>query len=233
MAHKEPSSRFIIPNLPFTAFPFTINAMQQTRTRRQKEVLDFVTQYIDRNGYEPSYQLIARHLGVRAKSGIVKHIEALEEMGFLKRRRDEGGFMLEVIRTERAAEPGLRIEWLYSAAEQREREDWEKEPIAVPAFMLGGIDPEQVLAFRVPDDAMSGREICEGDVALIERRDYFRDGNCVAVTVSGNETVLRKSYRVGADIELRGANNGFEIIRVEADRAQIHGVYRGLLRPLA
>jgi len=212
---------------------FTIHIMQQTRTRRQKEVLEYVTQFIDRHGYEPSYQLIARHLGVRAKSGIVKHIEALEEMGFLRRRRDDGGFMIEVIRQEKAAEPGLRIEWLYSSADESEREDWETEPIAVPAFMLGGLEAQQVLAFRVPDDAMSGREICMGDVALIERCDYFRDGSCAALTINENETLLRKYYRMGADIELRSANNGFEPVRIEADKIQIHGLFRGLLRPVA
>ena len=207
--------------------------MQQTRTRRQKEVLEFVTQYIDRHGYEPSYQLIARHLGVRAKSGIVKHIEALEEMGFLRRRREGGGFMIEIIRQEKADVPGLRVEWLYSSADAGGREDWEIEPIAVPAFMLGGLEASQVLAFRVPDDAMSGREICMGDVALIERCDYFRDGSCAAVTINDGETLLRKYYRVGADIELRSANNGFEPVLVQADKIQIHGVFRGLLRPVA
>jgi SOS-response transcriptional repressor LexA len=50
-----------------------------TRTRRQREVLDFIIRYIDNHGYEPSYQLIARELGVSSKAGIAKHIKALEE----------------------------------------------------------------------------------------------------------------------------------------------------------
>ena len=58
-----------------------------TRTRRQREVLDFIIRYIDGHGYEPSYQLIARELGVSSKAGIAKHIKALEEQGLLRRRR--------------------------------------------------------------------------------------------------------------------------------------------------
>jgi repressor LexA len=55
----------------------------QPRTRRQKEVLDFIKRYIEKHGYEPSYQQIARHLGVSSKAGIARHIESLENQGFL------------------------------------------------------------------------------------------------------------------------------------------------------
>ena len=79
------------PERLFTCQPFVVAVKflkMQTRTRRQKEVLDFITRYIDSHGYEPSYQIIARHIGVSSKAGIAKHIRALEAQGCIARRSE-------------------------------------------------------------------------------------------------------------------------------------------------
>ena len=68
----------------------------QPRTKRQKEVFDYIKEYIERHGYEPSYQLIAWHLKGKSKAGIAKHIEALEAQGLLTRRRENNSFWLDL-----------------------------------------------------------------------------------------------------------------------------------------
>src|SRR3954470_11785203 len=55
------------------------------RTQRQKEVLDYITQFLAKHGHQPSYAQIARHFGVSSKATIAKHIGALEKRGLLKR----------------------------------------------------------------------------------------------------------------------------------------------------
>jgi repressor LexA len=191
-------------------------------------VLDFIVSYIERHGYEPSYQLIARHLGVRSKAGIAKHVEALEEQGLLLRKRVNGSFRIEIVRSNGAGGDGAEVEWLLNGSD--EREEWELKPFAVPEFMLVGHPPSAMLAFRVPDNSMSGRNICEGDVVLIERRSHCRDGDCIVVSVRGKETILRVFYRDGAKVELRAANEEFEVMRLGGDQVEVHGVFRGLLR---
>lgn len=203
-----------------------------TRTKRQKQVLDFITRYIDSHGYEPSYQLIARHLGVSSKGGIAKHIKALEEQGHFQRRRDNGKFKLDLGHENAPQATGILIEWLESDAND-DREDWESEPFAVPEFMLNGHDPERIRAFRVQDDAMSGKSISYGDVVLIEERSHARDGDCIVVEIGGEETLLRIFSRHGANIELRAANDDFEARRMSAEDIEIRGIFRGLLRPKA
>jgi repressor LexA len=203
----------------------------RTRTRRQREVLDFITEYIERHGYEPSYQVIARHLGVNSKAGIGKHVKALEDQGLLHRRRENGSFSLVLGRSYTPNGHGPHISWLETADRGDELEDWETKPIAIPPFMLGGIEPDSLAAFRVNDEGMTGRGICEGDVVLFERRPHARDGKCVVATIDGARTLLRKLYRIGADHELRPENEDIEPIQVPADKVEIHGVFRALLRP--
>jgi len=204
----------------------------QPRTRRQKEVLEFITIFIDKHGYEPSYQQIARHLGVASKAGVAKHISALENQGLLARRRENGSFNLEVRPKEAAAEVVCRIEWLEAASDAVYREEWEDEPLYVPKFLLGFLAPEKVFAFRAPNDSMLNKGIYEGDVILIEKRAFVRDGDCIAATIEKKRTVLKNYYRVGAYIELRPANERYDTIRLSADKIEIQGVYRGLLRPM-
>jgi repressor LexA len=212
-------------------FCFTIFSTVPTRTRRQREVLDFIIRYIDGHGYEPSYQLIARELGVSSKAGIAKHIKALEEQGLLQRRRENGSFKLDIGRTELVAPSSFEITWLDAPSNGFEQEPFELSSFTLPLFMLGDVSPKSVRAYRVTDNSMAEKSICEGDIALIETRSYLRDGDCAVVTIKRKDTVLRQYYREGSQIEMRAANDRYEPLRVAGEHVKIHGVFRCLLRP--
>src|SRR5450432_1987564 len=54
-------------------------------TRRQKEVLDFITSFVQRNGYSPSFDEIARGLSLKSLATVHKHITNLQNKGLLQR----------------------------------------------------------------------------------------------------------------------------------------------------
>ena len=202
------------------------------RTRRQKEVLEIITRYIKNHGYEPSYQQIARQLGVNSKAGIAKHIRSLEEQGLLARRRAESGKFNLQVRPESSAEKAVcQIEWLEVPREEDLMEEWETEPLYVPRFMLGLQDEERLRAFRAPNNAMQDAHILEGDIVLIEKRGYARDGEVVVAVVSGRRTVLKQYFRTGGKVELRPANPRYDSIVLTADKITVHGTLHSLLRP--
>jgi repressor LexA len=203
----------------------------QPRTRRQKEVFDYIKQFVEKHGYDPSYQLIARHLKVASKAGIAKHIEALEAQGLLVRRRENGSFALDLRPAVTIADAVCEIEWLEVPTRAEFAEEWESQPLFVPKFIIGYQEPERLRAFRVTNDSMFDQHICEGDVALIEKRSYARDGDIV-VAVTNKRIVLKQFYREGANTELRPANDKYLTIKLPANKVEILGVYRGLIRPL-
>ncbi len=203
----------------------------QPRTRRQKEVFDYIKQYIENHGYEPSYQLIAWHLKVKSKAGVAKHIEALEAQGLLTRRRENGSFWLDLRPVDTIADAVCEVEWLKIPRSEMYVENWENQPLFVPKFLLGDQEPERLRAFRVMSDAMSSEHICEGDIALIEKRPYARDGDIVAA-LTNKRIVLKQFYREGAHIELRPTNHRYLTLKLPANKVEILGVYRGLIRPL-
>ncbi|CAN5429382.1 transcriptional repressor LexA [soil metagenome] len=204
----------------------------QPRTKRQKDVLDFITRFIERHGYEPSYQQIARSLGVASKSGVAKHIEALETQGLINRIRENGSFKLEFPVKNALAEFVCEIEWLDVPKGASSGANWENEPLFVPKFLLGYQPPENLRAFLVPNDAMIEEHICEGDIALIQEKTFARDGEIVVAVIQNKKTVMKKFYRQGANIELRPANPHFVSIILSADKVTVKGVLCGILRPL-
>lgn len=202
-----------------------------TRTRRQKDVLEYITRYIAKHGHEPSYQVIARDLGLSSKAGIAKHIRSLEEQGLLLRKRSNGSFSIELCGTGKDASAICEIDWVDSFPADGRREEFETRPMVIPSFMIGPHEAHRMLAFRVCDDAMSGRNICENDIALIERRSYVRDGECIVATVKKKFAVLRNYYRSGSSIELRPTGDDYEVIKAAADKVDVKGIFRCLLRP--
>lgn len=203
----------------------------QPQTRRQKQVLEIITRYIKNHGHKPSYQQIARDLGVSSKAGIAKHIQSLEEQGLLMRRNEDGKFSLTLRPEELLSKAVCEIEWLDVPKNEDLAEDWESEPLFVPQFMLGYQDEARIRAFRVTDDSMLDAHICEGDVVLVEKRAYARDGDIVVAVIPNRRAVLKQYFRDGAKVELRPANPNYETIILSADKVEVCGTLYSVLRP--
>jgi repressor LexA len=204
----------------------------QPRTQRQREILDYITRFIERHGYEPSYAQIARHFGVSSKATIAKHIAALESRGLLSRRSEDGIFNLAVKVEDVTSDAVCELPLLGQVAAGAPIDAIENaEPIIVPRFLLGRVRPERVYALRVTGDSMIDEHICDGDIALIENRTEARDGEIVVALIEGTRATLKRLFRFGAEVELRPANSQLAPVRLPAAKVQVQGIFRGLLRP--
>ncbi|HEV7842246.1 MAG TPA: transcriptional repressor LexA [Pyrinomonadaceae bacterium] len=202
------------------------------RTQRQKEILDYITRFIERHGYEPSYAQIARHFGVSSKATIAKHIAALERRGLISRRDTDGAFNLAVKVEEAPTDAICEVPLLGRIAAGAPLDAVEdSEPISIPRFLLGRVRPERVYALRVTGDSMIDEHICDGDIALIENRTEARDGEIVVALVDGTRATLKRLFRFGPEVELRPANSQLAPLRLRASQVRVQGIFRGLLRP--
>jgi repressor LexA len=204
----------------------------QPRTKRQKEILEYISTFIETRGYKPSYQQIAKHFRLASKAAVAKHITALEKQGLISRRRENGSFSLELFPKEAISDLVCEIEWLELPETLRFLDDFSDETLLVPTFLLGFNKPEKLSAFRVQNDSMLDEHICEGDIALIEKRGFARDGDIVVSIINRDRIILKRLYRDGANVELRPSNEKYETIKIPADKIEIKGIYRGLIRPL-
>jgi len=202
----------------------------QPRTKRQKEVLDYVTRFIDRNGHKPSYQQIARHLGVSSRAGVQRHIAALESQGLISRRRDNGSFGIELQLQKLVTDKVCDVELVETADGEERPAIVHQNTLTVPRNLIGDIAPDEVFAYRVADDSMTGRHICEGDIVLLEKRSYARRGEVVLAHTEDQRMLLGQYYNHGLETEIRPAAEGYDTIILPADEITVQGVVRGLIR---
>jgi repressor LexA len=201
------------------------------RTQRQKEILDYITRFLERHGYEPSYAQIARHFGVKSRATIAKHIAALERRGLLTRQHEDGSFALNVKVDDADALCEIRLLGRIAAGSPLDVVESE-ETIPVPRFLLGRVRPDRCYALKVKGDSMIDEHICDGDIALIENRTDARDGEIVvALLVEENQATLKRLFRRGPNIELHPANSELQPLTVAASKVSVQGIFRGLLRP--
>lgn len=202
------------------------------RTKRQKEILEYISNFIETRGYKPSYQQIAKHFQLASKAAVAKHIAALEKQGLISRRRENGSFSLELYPKLVQSDLVCEIEWLELPVMPQFLDDFSDETLLVPTFLIGFYKPEKLCAFRVQNDSMLDEHICEGDIVLVEKRTFARDGDIVVSVINNDRVVLKRIFRDGANVELRPSNANYETIKIPADKIQVKGIYRGLIRPL-
>ncbi|MDQ4120922.1 MAG: transcriptional repressor LexA [Acidobacteriota bacterium] len=196
------------------------------RTKRQQEILDYITKFIERHGYKPSYQQIARHFRIKSKSAVSKHLSALERQGLVSRRNENGSFTLTIEPEKDLTKSVCRVPLL----EKLNEDEYDAETLFIPRFLLGSALPEKIYAFRVPNNSMIEEHICAGDIALFERRAFARDGECVVALIEDKHPTLERFYDLGAEVELRPANSALSPLRLPLEYVRICGVLRGLLR---
>lgn len=201
----------------------------QARTKRQRQIFDYISDFIADRGYEPSYQQIARAIGVSSKGGIAKHVSSLEKQGLLLRTRENGGFSLNLHPMKPVSDLVSELQWLEIPGTDGDKNQ-NRDPVYISKAIIEDLSTKPIWAFRVFDDSMIDQQICEDDIALVEQRTFARDRDCVVAFVEGEEAVLHSYHRKGGEIELRPANDDFESLILGANKVEILGVMRGLIR---
>ncbi|MGQ9918623.1 MAG: transcriptional repressor LexA [Bryobacteraceae bacterium] len=205
-------------------------------TPRQKEVLDFLVDYIGRHGYSPSFEEIAAGLKLSSLATVHKHISALEQKGYVRRRFNESR-SIEVSPEYLEAERG-RLEALQEGHRGvpllgRIAAGSPVESVPTPETLdLGELaESENVYALQVKGDSMIDDHICSGDFVLVERVAEVRDGEIVVALVDRMETTLKRLYREpDGRIRLQPANAEMAPIYVEPERIEIQGRVLAVLR---
>lgn len=203
-------------------------------TKRQKEVLDAISSFVEEHRYSPSFEELAEKLGLASLATVHKHILALEAKHYLKR-----GF-----NQSRSIEVMPRY-----YEEQRRFEQRKKAPEQIP--LLGRIaagspvesfpsqdsinfsdfsDNPDTYALQVRGESMIEDHICSGDYVLVQKTDRVRDGEIVVALVDGSDTTLKRFYDEGEAVRLQPANSQMDPIRVPKKSVQVQGRVLAVLR---
>ena len=197
-------------------------------TARQQEVLDFITRYLEGHGFPPTLREIAAELKVNGTLGVMKHLDALERKGFIRKTSGSSrgitltapagaGVAVPIVGTVRAGTLSLAVEEI----EGYFTIDRAQLPVE-GAFFL-----------RVKGDSMINAAILDGDLALIRPQTTAQNGDIVVAMVE-DEATLKRFYRTRDHIRLQPENPNMVAIIIRRGRGEVKivgkvvGIYRKL-----
>ena len=198
----------------------------QPLTKRQREILDYLSDFIQQHGYAPSLEEVGRRFGLSSLATVHKHLSNLQEKGFIRRawNRSRSVELVPAHGSGRAVDlpllgyvaAGAPIEAIAGA-----------ETIAVPETFVGRRD---TYVLRVRGDSMIDEQIRDGDFVVVEDRKTVENGEMVIALVRGAEVTLKKFYRENGHVRLQPANPAMRPMLVPADDVQVQGVVIGVMR---
>lgn len=207
-------------------------------TRRQKQVYDFISTFVDQHGYSPSFEEIAEGLGLSSLATVHKHITNLEQKDLLRRDYNRSrsidllkprGRMKQSLAAAAAAvaESTMSLPLLGRIAAGQPLEAVENpESISLADFTRS----KEVYVLQVKGESMQDEHILDGDYVLVEKAKTARDGEIVVALVDGTEATLKRIYVEGAKVRLQPSNATMQPILLPAAAVQVQGKVIGVLR---
>src|SRR3954466_6934946 len=138
-------------------------------TDRQRAVLEFISQSIERRGYPPTLREIGEHMGIRSTNGVNDHLKALEKKGYLE-REDLKSRALRPISLDGAGPSGAMVDvpilGRVAAGEPILAVEEAEDTVKVDRFFLG--TNKEVFALKVKGDSMIEAGIFDGDFIFVK-----------------------------------------------------------------
>jgi len=203
--------------------------MAEPLTKRQKEVYDFVSQYIEAHGYAPSYREIATAFKFGSVATVAEHIESLVSKGMLQKGENEARSIQLVPQEAFEAQAiSLPIMGLVAAGQPIETLSHHSETLEVPPFMVGR---RNSYVLQVKGESMVDEYINDGDYVVVTEKEVPSNGDLVIAMVNNGGATLKRYYKEKGHIRLQPSNAAMEPIIVEAGTPiEIQGIVIGLIR---
>jgi repressor LexA len=197
-------------------------------TKRQREILDYLVEYAESNGYAPSFEEIARNFNYNSLATVHEHLSNLERKGYIKRSYNESR-AIEILPSD-ANPRALELPLLGAVAAGSPIEAaMHQESVAVPSDFVRRRGNHYVL--RVRGNSMIDEQIRDGDFVVVEERPTADNGEMVIALVDGNGATVKKFYRErDGRIRLQPANESMAPIYVHENDVTIQGIVVGVLR---
>ncbi len=203
-------------------------------TKRQKDVLDFIADFVEQNGYSPSYEELAHGLKLASLATVHKHIQALESRNYLRRLFNQSR--------------SLEVSAKYMQERRRGRQTARTLEVPLAGRIAAGSPVEAIegqdtlqfsdfvgkgdtFALQVSGESMIEDHIQSGDYVLVQRTAQASDGEIVVALVQGAEATLKRLYHEpDGRIRLQPSNASMKPIYVNPADLQIQGRVLAVLR---
>lgn len=203
--------------------------MAKGLTKRQQLILQYIQDYIQKEGFPPSIREIGKDFEIGSLRGVTVHLDALERKGWITRANTP--------RSIRIVHPSLQADTRVvmmpligsiAAGVPIEASEHVEDMIPVPAEMAR--HAQNGFLLRVRGDSMTGDGIMPRDLVVIKPQQTANHGDLVAALLGDEATVKRIHFDSNKAVRLMPSNPAYEPIEVKRDDAKVIGKVVGLIR---
>jgi repressor LexA len=204
-----------------------------TLTKRQKQVLDYLVGFLNKNGYSPSFDEIAHGLKLTSLATVHKHLSTLERKGFVRRGYNQSR-SIEVVQLPKPVREQvldrhtveLPLHGRIAAGRPLEAVE-DHDTVSLGDFARG----QNSFVLQVKGDSMQDDHILDGDYIVVEQTQVANQGEIVVALVGEDEATLKRFYREpGGKVRLQPANTQMAPMVFAAADVKVQGRVIGVLR---
>lgn len=203
-----------------------------TLYKRQREIVEFLAQYIQKHGYAPTLREMADAIGVTSLATVHEHISRLIEKGVLTKDPTSSTRDLRLVdRNLASINRGVTLPilgWIAAGSPIQPYEDYSATIQVTPEMLTG---KKRAFVLQVKGDSMVGEGILDGDYVVVEEEHEVRDGDIVVAILENGLATLKKFFREATRVRLEPANAS--MAPIYATRVQVQGRVVGIIRRFA
>ena len=206
-------------------------------TKKQKELYDFLKDYISSNHISPSFEEMKNAVNLKSKSGIHRLITSLEQRGFIRRLKHKARAMeiikklsndFEKNKDDEASLYEIPLLGSIAAGDPIEAIENPDDFISVPPSFIS--PNNKYFGLKVNGLSMIDKGIFDGDIAIIKKTNSVLNGKIAAVLTNENEITLKIIQIKDTKIHLIPANKSYDEKIFDINDVQIQGTLTGIIR---
>ena len=187
-------------------------------TKKQKQILDFVKDYIAENGISPTIEEIRKRMNLKAVSTIHEHLNILKEKGYLLKGKN----FARSIAPKKETKTVIEIPIVGRIAAGQPIEAIEDKQGTISVSNSNFKNPKDYYALCVSGDSMIDEGIFDGDIVIIKKQSVAENGQTVVAIIDDNEATLKKLYREKSRFRLEPRNQNF--LPIYRNEVEVRGV---------
>jgi repressor LexA len=203
--------------------------MAVTVHKRQRVILDFITQFIQKNGFAPTLREVADAAGLSSLATVHEHIQKLTAKGILKKDHRKGVKNIKLVHKNYASWKGaIDLPVLGYIAAGRPIEPYTQPGVTfqvAPDFLSG---KRHSYILQVKGDSMIEEGILDGDYVLIEEDPEINNGDIVVALLENGLATLKRFFKEETRVRLEPANS--KMAPIFATNVTIQGKVKGVIR---
>lgn len=202
--------------------------MPVTLYKRQKQIIEFIRQFIQRHGYSPTLQQIADAIGVSSLATVHEHLHSLANKKVIKKYEGSvrGIELLSKNIDQNINTIELPVLGFIAAGQPIEPHTDPNSFISVASSMLSGRKRSFVL--QVKGDSMIDDGILNGDYVVVEEQEIANNGDIVVALLENGLATLKKYFKEATRIKLAPANA--KMLPIYVTNVKIQGKVVGIIR---